>query len=93
MDRKALTKTLNKIFGWGVLCVLIAGALSFPGFLAALVIGGESGQELAACIHRKYFPVVIRISSLMIGIGLAAMYAGKERALSLDTGQKPAKED
>lgn len=90
MERKRLAELLNRIFGWGVFCTLMAGALSFFGFFAALVIGGESGQEIALFIQRKYFPVIIRVTSIMVGIGLLALYVGKEHALSLLTDKREA---
>lgn len=90
MEKSKLALLLSKIFGWGIFCVTVAGALSFFGFLTALAIGGDSGQALAIFVQKKYFPIVIRFTSAMIFVGLIAMYAGKEQALSLVTDKQEA---
>lgn len=90
---KAISKTLNTIFSWGIYICLFAGGIAFFGFLAAIIMGGESGQNLAAAIQKQYFPIVIRVASATIGIGLAAMYMGKETALSLKTEKEEADQE
>lgn len=90
MTTKKVAQSLNQIFGWGVFLVLIAGALSFFGFLIALIMGGSGGEALAVFLQKKYFPVVIRVTSAVIGIGLVAMYVAKEQALSLTSDKKNA---
>lgn len=93
MNRKQLAKKLNTVFGWGVFLVVIAGALSFFGFIIALILGGESGEALAVFIKAQYFPKIITVTSVVIGIGLIAMYVGGESALSLITEKKEAEEE
>ena len=91
--REKITKILNTIFGWGIFLTLIAGGLAFFGFLIALIIGGESATALSVFIHKKYFPIVIRIASATILLGLIAMYFGKIEALSLTADKKEADEE
>jgi hypothetical protein len=90
MNRTEIAALLNKIFGWGVYICLIAGGLAFFGFLAGIIIGGPSAEALAVFIQKKYFPVVIRATSITIGIGLIGMYFGKMQALSLAAEKQKA---
>lgn len=83
-----IKKILLTIFSIGVLITLLAGALAFFGFVAALIIGGETATQLCVFIHKTYFPYVIRICSVSVGIGLIGMYFGKMKALSVDKTQQ-----
>ncbi len=93
MNRKEIAALLNRIFGWGVFICLIAGGLAFFGFLAGIFMGGPNAEALAVFIHKQYFPVVIRVTSIIIGIGLIGMYFGKMQALSLTADKKEAQEE
>lgn len=93
MTRKNFAGLLNNIFGWGILMALIAGAMSFFGFLAALMMGGKGGETFAIFLQKQYFPLLIRFTSIIIGIGLLAMYAGKEQALSLVSDKQNAEQE
>ncbi len=93
MKRNKITEVLNTIFGWGIYCVLIAGGLAFFGFLAGIIIGGESATSLAVFLHKQYFPVVIRISSIIIMLGLVSMYISNKHALSLVLDKQDADAD
>lgn len=93
MTRKNLAGLLNNVFGWGILVALIAGAMSFFGFLAALMMGGKGGEAFSIFLQKQYFPLLIRFTSVMIGIGLLAMYAGKEQALSLVSDKQNAEQE
>jgi hypothetical protein len=93
MKRNKFTEVLNTIFGWGIYCILIAGGLATFGFLIAIIIGGESATSLAVFIHKQYFPVVIRISSIIILIGLVNMYISNKHALSLVLDKQEADAD
>ncbi len=93
MNRTETAALFNKIFGWGVFICLIAGGLAFFGFLAGIIIGGPGAEALAVFIRKQYFPVVIRVTSIVIGIGLIGMYLGKMHALSLTADKKEAEEN
>ncbi|NLM75225.1 MAG: hypothetical protein GX187_03930 [Clostridiaceae bacterium] len=93
MKREKIAEILKRIFGWGIFLTLIAGGLAFFGFLIALIIGGESATLISVFIHKKYFPIVIRIASATILLGLIAMYFGKLEALSLTADKKEADEE
>lgn len=77
-----LSKVLLTCFSIGVLVTLFAGALAFFGYIAALFIGGETATELCVFIHKTYFPWVIQVCSVAVGLGLIGMYLGKMQALS-----------
>ena len=79
---KKITNVLLTIFGVGVLLCLLAGALCFVGYIVAMFIGGETATEMCAFILKKYMPWVIKATSIFAGIGLIAMYLGKQKALS-----------
>lgn len=93
MTRQKLAATLNTIFGWGVLLALIAGSLSFFGFLIALIMGGSGGEAFAVFLQKQYFRIVIQATSVIIGIGLIAMYVGGQQALSLTSEKDSAEQE
>ncbi|MGI6777764.1 MAG: hypothetical protein ACOX7R_06975 [Acetivibrionales bacterium] len=90
MKKDKVSGALNTVFGWGIYIVLIAGGLAFFAFLAAIIIGGESATSIAVFVHKQYFPVVIRVSSFIIIVGLINMYISNKHALSLTLDKKEA---
>jgi len=76
------------IFAAGILLCLFAGGVSALGYIAALIIGGETATALCVWIHKTYFPVVIRTTALMAAIGLLGMYFGKIKAFVLNEKKK-----
>ena len=90
---KKAAEITSKIFGWGVYLCLIAGGLAAFGYILALILGGGDGGAgftLARFIQQKYFPVIIRIVSASIMIGLVAMYLSGQKALSLKSDKEEA---
>ncbi|HEY8462986.1 MAG TPA: hypothetical protein VIM29_03040 [Bacillota bacterium] len=90
---KKINEVLYKLFGWGIYISLVAGGLAFFGFLLGIIIGGASATQLAVFLHKQYFPIIIKIASITIGLGLVGMYLNKEQALSLVTDKKEAEEE
>ena len=88
---KIISKILLTVFAVGVLVALFAGALSFVGYLVALVIGGEAATALCAFIYTEYFPWIIRICSISVGFGLVGMYLEKQKALTFANEKKEEK--
>ena len=74
---KKISQVLLTLFAIGVLLTLFAGALAFFGFVAALMIGGETATALCVFIHKTYFPDVIQLCSISVAFGLAGMYLVK----------------
>lgn len=85
---KKISKILLTIFSAFVLLTLFAGALALLGYIAALIIGGETAPQICAFIYKSYFPWVIRICSGSVGFGLVGMYLQKSKALSINATEE-----
>ena len=85
---KKLESVCLKIFAVGILITLFAGGVTVFGYIAAMVIGGETATELCRIILKEYFPWVIKATSVFSGFGLAGMYLGKQSALSVKSSDK-----
>lgn len=85
---KKISEILKKIFGYGIMITLFAGGLIFFGYVAALIIGGDTAAKICAFITDKYTPVIVYATSLFVLLGLVAMYLGGEMALTAETKKK-----
>lgn len=81
---KKVSSVCRMIFGYGILLCLFAGGATFFGYLAALMIGGESAAVICAFIYKNVMPAIIRISTAMVLLGLVTMYLNGEVALTAD---------
>lgn len=81
---KKISDVCKIIFGYGIMIVLFAGGLTFFGYLAALIIGGETATEICNWIYKSFIPVMIYASTILILFGLATMYLAGEKALVPD---------
>lgn len=79
---KKLSKILKTIFGYGIMISLFAGGLTFFGYLAAVIIGGETATLICTVIYQNIVPVIIYFSVIMVLLGLVAMYLNGEKALT-----------
>ncbi len=79
---KKLSAVLKTIFGYGIMISLFAGGLTFFGYLAAVIIGGETATAICTFIYKSIIPVIIYFSVIMVLIGLVAMYLNGEKALT-----------
>jgi len=77
-----ISNVLRVIFGYGITVSLFAGGLTFFGFIAALIIGGETATLICTFISSEIIPVIIYISTVMVVLGLIAMYLNGEVALT-----------
>ena len=68
--------------------VLFAGGLTFFGYVAALIIGGNAAALICAFIYKDIIPVIIYTSVILVLLGMVAMYLGGEVALT--SGKKKA---
>ena len=84
-----ISKFLRIIFGYGIMISLFAGGLTFFGYLAALIIGGDTASTICAVIYKSIIPAIIYTSVIMVLIGLLSMYLAGEK--SLTTGSKAKK--
>ena len=81
---KKLSDVFKMIFGYGIMIVLFAGGLTFFGYVAALIIGGETATAMCTFIYKKFIPIVIYASTILIVFGLLCMYMAGEKALVPD---------
>ncbi len=79
---KKLSNVLKTIFGYGIMISLFAGGLTFFGYVAALIIGGDVATAICAFIYKNIIPYIIYLSVLMVLLGLVAMYLAGEKALT-----------
>lgn len=79
---KKLSDVLKTIFGYGIMVTLFAGGLTFFGYVAALIIGGDTATAICTVIYKEIVPVIIYVSVIMVLLGLVAMYLSGEVALT-----------
>lgn len=79
---KKISDVCRIIFGYGIMIVLFAGGLTFFGYVAALIIGGETATAICTWIYKSFTPVIIYISTILILFGLVTMYLAGEKALT-----------
>ena len=79
---KKISKVLKNIFGAGIMICLFAGGLTFFGYMAALIIGGETATAICTVIYKGIIPYIIKVSTILILLGLVAMYLNGEMALT-----------
>ena len=81
---KKIADVCKVIFGYGIMIVLFAGGLTFFGYIAALIIGGETATTMCTWIYKSFIPVIIKASTILILFGLVTMYMAGEKALTPD---------
>jgi len=79
---KKISNVLRTIFGWGIMLCLFAGGLTFFGYLAALIIGGETATAICVFIYKTIIPLIIKTSTSLVLLGLVTMYLNGEMALT-----------
>lgn len=89
---KKISNILKTIFGYGIMITLFAGGFTFFGYIAALILGGSLATEICSFIYDKFMPVVVYLTSLVVLLGLVAMYMGGEFALTAEKKQKTKKQ-
>ncbi|MEE0928519.1 MAG: hypothetical protein UIG59_04945 [Acutalibacteraceae bacterium] len=77
-----ISNVLKTIFGYGIMISLFAGGLTFFGYVAALIIGGDTAAVICEFIYKSIIPVVIKTSTIMVLLGLVVMYMNGEVALT-----------
>ena len=88
---KKISNVCKLIFGWGIMIVLFAGGLTFFGYVAALIIGGDTATAICTWIYKSFVPVMIYASTILILFGLVTMYLAGEKALT--PGRKAVKNE
>ena len=68
--------------------VLFAGGLTFFGYVAALIIGGDVAATICHVIYKQIIPVIVYATSCLVLFGLVSMYLAGEKALTPGSGDK-----
>ena len=79
---KKSSEILKVVFGYGIMLCLFAGGITFFGYVAALIIGGNTAVIICSFIYKQLFPYIIYCTSLLVLLGLFAMYLNGEMALT-----------
>ncbi len=85
---KKISDVCKLIFGYGIMIVLFSGGLTFFGYLAALIIGGDTAAAICNFISDKFFPVIIYATTLLVIFGIISMYLAGEKALTPSKREK-----
>ena len=88
---KKLSDKLKIVFGYGIMITLFVGGLTFFGYLAALIIGGDTAALICEIIYKKIIPVMIYASTILVLFGLLTMYLAGEKALTPSRPKKAKK--
>ena len=81
---KKISDVCKLIFGYGIMIVLFVGGFTFFGYVAALIIGGETATAICTWLYKSLIPVIIYASTILILFGLVTMYLAGEKALVPD---------
>ena len=79
---KKLSDKLKIVFGYGIMLTLFVGGLTFFGYMAAVIIGGETAAMICAVIYEKIVPVMVYATTCLVIFGLITMYLAGEYALT-----------
>ena len=88
---KKVSQVLKKIFGYGIMICLFAGGLTFFGYVAALIVGGDTAAAICTFIYKTFMPVVIKTSTAFVLLGLLAMYLAGEKSLTVGNNKNKKK--
>ena len=86
--REKTANVLAYIYGVGIAVALFGGALSFFGYVAAFIIGGDTASAICHFIYEHLYPVIIYLSSATVLVGLVKMYVAGEKSLVPPTKKK-----
>ncbi len=85
---KRIAKKLKIVFGYGIMLTLFVGALTFFGYLVALIIGGDTATLICEVIYKQIVPVMIKVTTILVMFGLVTMYLAGEMALTANKQSK-----
>ena len=79
---KKIADVIYWIYGYGIMLALFIGGLSFIGYVAALIIGGETATNICIFIYKTVYPWIVKGTSVVVLLGLLMMYLRGEKALA-----------
>lgn len=77
-------KVINYIFGIFISISIFGGGVVFLMFVAAFVLGGETGNTLALMVKNKTIPLFIRFATVGVLAGLIVSYITDKHELTLE---------
>ncbi len=77
-----IAKIIEVIYGYGIMIAFFVGGVSFFGYLAALIIGGETASAICTFIYKGVYPYLVYGTSIFVVLGLVKMYLCGETALN-----------
>lgn len=80
--RKKIIDIMSLVFGIGIFVTLIVSALSFFGYVVAMIIGGETATAICTVIYKSIYPILFTFTSCMVLFGLIKMYVAGEKSLN-----------
>ena len=86
-----LVNVIKIIFGIGTVICLLVGGLSFFGYLAAIIIGGDTAASICKFIYKDMYPILVLISTSMIILGVIKLYICGEAKSSFGKSKKEEK--
>ena len=72
---------MEVVYGIGILIALLVGGISFLGYLAALIIGGDTATQICIFIYKTVYPVLFCFASCTALFGLLKMYIAGEKSM------------
>lgn len=91
-NMKKLSDKMKLIFGYGIMIALFAGGMTFFGYVAALILGGDAAVIICDVIYRKIIPVIVYATSYLVLLGLVSMYLAGEKTLTPTNKYKERKQ-
>lgn len=70
------------ICGYVLMITLFLGGLTFFGYVAALIIGGNTATAICTFLYKTCIPILTYATSLSVLLGLVCMYLAGEKALT-----------
>lgn len=85
---KKFSNVIEVVFGYGIMLSLFLGGLTFFGYVAALIAGGDTAVWICDFIYKKFYPHLVYWSSIIVLLGLLKMYLCGEVALKAKDKKK-----
>lgn len=85
---KKLSDIGKLIFGYGMMVTLFLGGLTFFGYVAALLIGGDTATAICTFLYKVLIPIITYATSILVLFALVCMYLAGEKALTPDKKPK-----
>lgn len=77
-----IVDVLRTVFGWSILITLFVGGLTFLGYVLALILGGNTAAAICTFIYKDIVPIMIKVTTSTVLLGLLVMYISGETALT-----------